>query len=64
MDRRVVNANQSTDLLLMTVNPSHSVGEPKVTRAGKIPRHEALLKRTKPMLKPTTPSKLCQKFPS
>ncbi|XP_062325827.1 nucleolar and spindle-associated protein 1 [Osmerus eperlanus] len=32
------------------------VGEPKVTKAGKIPRHEALLKRTKPMLKPTTPN--------
>ncbi|XP_046902672.1 nucleolar and spindle-associated protein 1 isoform X3 [Hypomesus transpacificus] len=32
------------------------VGEPKVTKAGKIPRHEALLKRIKPMLKPTTPN--------
>lgn len=28
----------------------------KVVKAGKIPRHESLLKRTKPVLKPTTPN--------
>ncbi|XP_029899894.1 nucleolar and spindle-associated protein 1 [Myripristis murdjan] len=36
--------------------PGNGENEPKAARAGKIPRHEGLLRKSKPLLKPNTPN--------
>ncbi|XP_071752903.2 nucleolar and spindle-associated protein 1 [Centroberyx gerrardi] len=50
------NSEQQPEIKDEAPVPCDKGNEPKVAKAGKIPRHEGLLKKTKPLLKPNTPN--------
>ncbi|XP_071385185.1 nucleolar and spindle-associated protein 1 [Centroberyx affinis] len=50
------NSEQQPEIKDEAPAPCDRGNEPKVAKAGKIPRHEGLLKKTKPLLKPNTPN--------